>query len=236
MRPGHHRIRRRPSHLCEWSRPPRHRLKQLVLHPQQIRQRAPLSPQRLHRAQHIPTPTGHDQVAPAAGQRGLGRRRELDPVVIADPITRPHVKQPPTAPGHREEVRDMGPPALICLKAEPHRLAQNTDQITREIQNQQQPLLGDALKTMVTARADQELQARTVPLTRPPREPANRLAPIHREGRHVTNRADHLSAVNLPHRTPATGPPIAQSQSLPFTITDDMDSRQKVRPTAPVRR
>src|SRR5262249_7848613 len=115
------------------------------------------------------------------------------------------------------------------------RLRQDVTHPTSEIQDQQQPLLGDALETVMPARADQVLQPGTMPLPRRPRKPPNRHATSHRHRRQVPHRTDYLAAGDFPRRRPPPAPALTHRQR-PARLTSDTVGEAQIFHTARPRR
>src|SRR2546430_9481193 len=206
VRPRHRRQRRHRDEIAEPGRPPTGRSQQLVLPPHPIVQPRPLRRQAVQTRQHMPTPAGDHQIPPTTRQRGLRRRGEPHPVLLTDPITRTYVGQQSAPARHGQEVRDVLAPPLPGGEAQPERLSEHVEHPTGEIQRQQQMLLGNAFKAMMTARADQVLQPRTVPLPGAPREPTYRLVAGRGHRRQIPHPADHGGPGRLPRRGPPPGP------------------------------
>ena len=95
---------------------------------------------------------------------------------------------------------------------QPQRLGHHVDQNPGKIQGQQHPGLLHALGPVMTARADQVLKARTMPLSPPPGKPANRAALLARHPGQIPHRAGDLVPVYPPRHQPAIRPAFLQVQ------------------------
>jgi hypothetical protein len=89
---------------------------------------------------------------------------------------------------------------------QPERLRQHLPRPAREVQRQQQLMLGQALKPVLPSRGHHIGQPRAMPLAGTPRESPYRNRQGRRHGSQVTHRADHIARGRFPRRCPSTWP------------------------------
>jgi hypothetical protein len=135
-------------------------------------------------------------------------------------------------PGHSQEIRNVLTPPGGGLRSQPEWLRDHVSHIAREIQRQQEPLLFQALEPVMPAGEDQELQARPVPLTRPPGEMTPWLtAGSSHDLTQVAHRAVGHRAVTTPADLPPRFPARAARQ-LPPCCLGDLVNVGEIRHTA----
>lgn len=86
-------------------------------------------------------------------------------------------------------------------------MRQHFHHVAGEVQGDQQIPFGQAFKAMHPPRGQQVLQPGTVPLPRPPGEPANRHRCDGRDTGQLLDRTDHIRLCGLPFRRPPPCPP-----------------------------
>ncbi len=232
LSPGHRLAGTRSSKFTERQALPG-RSEQAWPESQRIREPSPLRRQRVQCRGDMLTPPSHHHITPATSQRNLGRRSERLPISVPDQPFGADVDQPDPGTCHREEIRSMAPPRVPGAEPQHQRLRHHIDQARGEVQRKQQTGLFQALRTMVTASADQELKPRAMTLTSPPGEPADRLPAHHRHLDKVLHRAGDLLPAGPPRHRPPPRPSLAKVQTRPPRVHRHGD--EKLFPATPVR-
>jgi hypothetical protein len=117
-------------------------------------------------------------------------------------------------------------PPVLGQELQAKRLCQRLHQVGREVDHQKQQLLLEALEAVMPVGADQILQARPVPLARPPGETAYRLAPEHLNLSKVPYRAGDRRPAQAPGGSPAVTPTRAEVQGLPVGLVSLVQTRK----------
>ncbi len=120
----------------------------------------------------------------------------------------------------------LDPPTVRSEELQPKGLGQRLLQIADEVGHEEQQLLLEALEAVVPVGTDEVLQARPVPLARPPREAAHRPTPGRLDLGEIPYRAGDRGTAEAPCRGPPVAPAGCKLERLPVGVEPRVEASE----------